>query len=113
MRLRERLSGLFDELPVEAVCLISDDKVSLIAEIVRTRNSLVHADQGPRTRMATGDRLKAVVMKLSVMVWLHVGMVDFGAEYAEKSVPGIRGNPNIYKYLCQSDRPDDAQARFL
>ncbi len=112
LALRDRLRTLFGELPKEVVDLITDDQESLIAEMVRTRNSLIHADDVPGTHAATGARLEAVATKLGVMLMFHLVFVDHGEDFVKTMVSGTGKNPALYKYLSRTDRPDDRHPRL-
>ena len=110
LALRDRLRTLFGELPKEAVDLITDDQQSLITEMVRTRNSLIHADDAPGTHAATGARLEAIATKLGIMLMFHIAFVDRGEDFVKGMVSGTGKNPALDRYMSQTDRPDDRQA---
>jgi hypothetical protein len=107
--LAERLRVLFDELPKEAVAAITDDQGALIAEMVRTRNALIHSDDSLGAHASVGERLKAITTKLGMMLWFHLGLVDFGEEPVREMAMRTGISHALYKYLSQSDRPDDRQ----
>ncbi len=66
--LRSRLESLFAVLPEEIANPITDDRDGLIAEIVLTRNYLVHGDRRLRASAARGDRLITLTTKLGALL---------------------------------------------
>jgi hypothetical protein len=110
--LAQRLRVLFGELPHEAVAVITDDQDALIGEIVRTRNALIHSDDKPSTKAASGERLGVITTKLGVLLWFHVGLVDFGTKSVTELAAKTDATHALYKYLSQSDRPDDRQVHL-
>lgn len=57
-------------------------------------------------------RLKAVTTKLGVLLWLHMGLTDFGDEAVRDAVIGIGRNRNLNKYLSPTDRPNGGQLQL-
>jgi hypothetical protein len=99
--LASQLQHLFDLLPNEAERAITDDRSSLIGEIVRTRNRYAHGkfDEAPpsTTRVHTLSLKVAALLSFSQSV--HEGRPDDALSMAKS------GSPYLRQQLEQTDIP--------
>lgn len=97
--LAEQLHYLFDLLPHEAERAITDDRLSLVREIVRTRNIYAHGkfeeDTPATSRMHTLSLKIAALLSFTERV--HEGHPDEAVSLARGGSPYLRGK------LGQSD----------
>lgn len=99
--LAEQLHYLFDLLPYEAERAITDDRPSLVRDIVRTRNRYSHGkfeEDAPATSRVHTLSLKIAAL-LSFAERIHDGHPDEAVSSARGGSPYLRGK------LGQSDVP--------
>jgi hypothetical protein len=99
--LAEQFHYIFDLLPSEAERAITDDRLSLVREIVKTRNRYSHGkfeEDAPAI-----SRVHTLSLKIAALLFLAERVRD---GYRDEAVSlARRGSPYIRKTLGQSDVP--------
>ena len=103
LSLKEKILVLADELPAGATARFTDNLEDLAKRIVVSRNFLTHLDPRLESRAAQGDQSRILNLKLGVLLWFHVGMVDFGADAVTDALQHPPRAKHIREDLATSD----------
>jgi len=98
--LRERLSALLGELPREYQRLITDDPVSLIRDLVVTRNRFAHGDYD--SARPSNARLHALSVKIGFILFLSESLHEDGEKALESEARIL--SDSLKQVLQQTDR---------
>lgn len=98
LTLAQRISALFDRLPIGCDCLITDDRKRMIQAVVSFRNRMAHGKYD--TPRPSCERLLALSTKDATLLFLREALDESGPGEALRLSSG--GSPTrAHNLLCQ------------
>ena len=102
LTLAQRISALFDRLPIGCDRSITDDRDAMIKAVVAFRNRTAHGKYD--TPRPSCERLLALATKIAALLFLSDALDESGPAEAQRLSKA--GSPYVRAKLALSDKPD-------